>query len=62
MSEETLYMQLVREWTELIGAGTVRPGERLPSVRKACALHKVSPSTVLATYRTLEANLLSGKP
>lgn len=63
MSEETLYMQLVREWTELIGAGTVRPGERLPSVRKACALHKVSPSTVLATYRTLEERgLIEARP
>ncbi|MFB0825272.1 GntR family transcriptional regulator [Chromobacterium violaceum] len=63
MSGETLYQQLVNEWMELIRNGTVRPGERLPSVRKACAMHKVSPSTILQTYRMLEdRGLIEARP
>uniref|UniRef100_A0A8W7P9Q4 HTH gntR-type domain-containing protein n=2 Tax=cellular organisms TaxID=131567 RepID=A0A8W7P9Q4_ANOCL len=54
MSQEPLYQQLVNEWITLIQNGVVRAGERLPSVRKACTMHKVSPSTILLTYRTLE--------
>ncbi|MXR37350.1 aminotransferase-like domain-containing protein [Craterilacuibacter sinensis] len=63
MSSETLYMSLVGEWSALIENGTVRVGERLPSVRKACAIHKVSPSTILATYRALEdRGLIEARP
>lgn len=54
MSNDPLYQQLVNEWITLIQTNVIRPGERLPSVRKACAMHKVSPSTVLQAYRNLE--------
>ncbi|MDN0077535.1 PLP-dependent aminotransferase family protein [Crenobacter sp. SG2303] len=54
MAQEPIYQQLVNEWIELIQKGVVRPGEKLPSVRKACDMHKVSPSTILAAYRALE--------
>ncbi|SMF24616.1 aminotransferase-like domain-containing protein [Pseudogulbenkiania subflava] len=54
MNHEPLYQQLVNEWITLIQNGVMRPGERLPSVRQACAMHKVSPSTILAAYRALE--------
>ena len=63
MSDEPLYQQLVNEWITLIQTGVVQPGERLPSVRKACEMHKVSPSTILMTYRTLEdRGLIEARP
>ncbi|BBF86114.1 GntR family transcriptional regulator [Aquitalea magnusonii] len=54
MNQEPLYQQLVNEWITLIQNGVMQAGERLPSVRKACDIHKVSPSTILLAYRTLE--------
>lgn len=63
MSGEPLYLQLVAEWTTLIRNGTAPPGERLPSVRKACEMHKVSPSTIVAAYRVLEQRgLIEARP
>ena len=63
MSDEPLYQQLVNEWITLIQTGVVQPGERSPSVRKACEMHKVSPSTILMTYRTLEdRGLIEARP
>ena len=49
------YEQYAQEITALIRAGTLRPGDRLPSVRQACATRKVSPSTVFEAYYRLEA-------
>jgi len=51
---DPLYQQVANRLIDLVEQGTLRPGERLPSVRR---LHKqwgVSVSTVLEAYRVLE--------
>lgn len=50
----TLYEQLAGEITTLIQAGTLRPGERIPSVRHLSTSKHVSIATVLEAYRVLE--------
>ena len=50
-----LYEALAREISDSILAGLLRPGDRLPSVRQACATRSVSPSTVFQAYYLLEA-------
>jgi DNA-binding transcriptional MocR family regulator len=49
-----LYQQLADELTELIDRGQLKPGERLPSVRRLAAQRRVSLSTVLQTLQVLE--------
>jgi DNA-binding transcriptional MocR family regulator len=53
-----LYQQLARHLREAIQAGTLRPGDRLPSVRSLSKQHKVSLTTALQTYRQLENDAL----
>jgi DNA-binding transcriptional MocR family regulator len=50
-----LYEQLTREISRAIDIGTLRPGERVPSVRKVSAQRRISISTVTQAYRTLES-------
>ena len=50
----TLYERLAGEITTLIQAGTLRPGERIPSVRHLSTSKRVSVATVLEAYRVLE--------
>ncbi|HYE17754.1 MAG TPA: PLP-dependent aminotransferase family protein [Tepidisphaeraceae bacterium] len=50
----TLYTDVADRVTALITAGTLRPGARIPSVRKLSRQFKVSISTVLQAYRLLE--------
>jgi DNA-binding transcriptional MocR family regulator len=50
-----LYEALARDISESILNGVLRPGDRLPSVRQACASRSVSPSTVFQAYYMLEA-------
>lgn len=49
------YEQLAQEIDALIQGGTLRAGDRLPSVRQTCAGRGVSPSTVFEAYYLLEA-------
>lgn len=49
-----LYEQLVEDLTHLIREGVLRPGDRMPSVRKLTRSHSVSPGTVLQAYGVLE--------
>jgi DNA-binding transcriptional MocR family regulator len=49
------YEQLAGHVEALIDSGTLKPGERLPSVRETIAAHGVSPSTVFEAYYLLEA-------
>jgi DNA-binding transcriptional MocR family regulator len=49
------YERYAQEIAELIQAQTLRPGDRLPSVRQASANRKISPATVFAAYYLLEA-------
>lgn len=51
---QTLYEQLATEITSLIEGGTLRPGERIPSVRHLSTNKRVSIATVLEAYRVLE--------
>ncbi len=48
------YETLAAEIADAIGAGLLRAGDRLPSVRQASASHDVSPSTVFQAYYLLE--------
>ena len=50
-----LYERLAAEVVELVRAGTLRPGERVPSVRRMSERWGVSVPTVLRACRLLEA-------
>lgn len=50
------YELLARELEQQIAAGVLRPGDRLPSVRQACAGRRLSPSTVFKAYYLLESD------
>src|SRR3712207_121461 len=50
----TLYTEVADRVTHLIESGTLRPGQKIPSVRKLSQQFKVSISTVLQAYRLLE--------
>ncbi|MGY1812171.1 GntR family transcriptional regulator [Blastococcus sp. SYSU D00820] len=49
------YEQLRRQFAELIGAGVLDTGERLPPVRQLAADLGLAVGTVARTYRELEA-------
>lgn len=52
--DSTLYRQIADQLGVLIDAGTLRPGQRMPSVRKLHKQMNVSITTVLEAYRQLE--------
>src|SRR5262250_2178327 len=52
---EKLYEQVALRISELIEHGTLRPGERVPSVRKCSEQQNVSIATVMQAYRLLES-------
>jgi DNA-binding transcriptional MocR family regulator len=54
------YERLVTEIRQSIQAGTLRPGDRIPSVRRMSAQRGVSIPTVLQAYRVLEARRIIG--
>ncbi|MBC8106372.1 MAG: PLP-dependent aminotransferase family protein [Anaerolineae bacterium] len=61
--EFTLYEKVVDRIVDLIDHGTLRPGAKLPSVRKLSQQLDVSISTVLQAYRILEdRGKISAKP
>src|SRR6266850_7503916 len=53
--EDTLYKQVALRISELIEHGTLRPGERVPSVRTCSRQQSVSIATVTQAYRLLES-------
>jgi DNA-binding transcriptional MocR family regulator len=53
-SETLLYERVAADVAALIERGALRPGDRLPSVRRLCADRGISVATVLAAYRRLE--------
>lgn len=58
-----LYQQTADKIATLIQTGTLRPGERIPSVRRLSRQHNVSVSTVLQAYLTLEnRGLIAARP
>ncbi|MCF7221410.1 PLP-dependent aminotransferase family protein [Marilutibacter chinensis] len=59
----TRYRALADELARSIRAGVFRPGERLPSVRQACAARRLSPATVFQAYYLLEEQgLVESRP
>lgn len=59
----TLYEQVAAKIEKLIRSGVLRPGDRLPSVRRACAQHGVSLTTVVQAYLSLEnRGLIEARP
>jgi DNA-binding transcriptional MocR family regulator len=62
-AKPTLYRKLADKIEKLICSGTMRAGERIPSVRQACTQHGVSRTTVVEAYRLLEdRGLIEGRP
>ena len=53
--QDNLYHQVATDITRLVDQGTLRPGERIPSVRKLSRQREVSVATVLHAYRLLES-------
>jgi DNA-binding transcriptional MocR family regulator len=57
------YRQIAHKLEALIHSGTLRPGARMPSVRRACAQHGVSLTTALQAYAELEnRGLIEARP
>ena len=54
MPRTPLYQQLAQHYRQAIAAGTLRVGDKLPSLRTLMRLHGVSLSTALQVCRTLE--------
>ncbi len=52
--KETLYESLADELVRLVRGGTLRPGDRLPSVRRMSQQKGLSLTTVLQAYQVLE--------
>src|SRR5437660_4830303 len=62
-AEASLYRQVALRISELIEHGTLRPGERVPSVRKLSGQEEVSSATVMQAYRVLEnEGLIEARP
>src|SRR5690606_24435659 len=58
-----LYHQLAESLQQLIEQGTLRPGHRIPSVRRMALQRDVSISTVIQAYTVLEnRGLLEARP
>jgi len=59
----TLYAQVAGKIEKLIRAGVLRPGDRVPSVRRACDQHGISLTTAVQAYRLLEnRGLIEARP
>lgn len=62
-SHDKLYQQVALRISELIEHGTLRPGERIPSVRELSERDDVSIATVTQAYRVLESRgLIEARP
>jgi DNA-binding transcriptional MocR family regulator len=59
-AERFAYERLAADIGDLIRAGTLRPGDRVPSVRRMSVSRGVSIPTVLQAYRLLEARRFIG--
>src|SRR5436190_20093449 len=60
---DNLYRQVAHRISHLIERGTLRPGERVPSVRRFSEQQDVSIATVTQAYRLLEnRGLIEARP
>src|SRR5438552_3663631 len=61
--DQNLYEQVALRISELIEHGTLRAGERVPSVRRCSHQQSVSIATVMQAYRLLESRgLIEARP
>src|SRR5215813_7215193 len=61
--DHSLYQQVALRISELIEHGTLRPGERVPSVRRCSEQQNVSIATVTQAYRLLESRgIIEARP
>lgn len=57
------YQEVAQQLSEVIRAGTFRPGDRLPSLRETCAQHRISTTTAVQAYLSLEnEGLIEARP
>ena len=62
-SGQTLYQQLADSFAESIHQGTLKPGKRLPAIRRVAQSHQVSINTVLSAWHILEdRGLIEARP
>ena len=54
-ADDTLYMRIFHRIARMIDQGALRPGDRVPSVRRFSRQESVSISTILQAYVQLEA-------
>lgn len=60
---QPLYQQIAQALAQLIHGGTLKAGQRLPSVRETALTHGVSISTAMQAYRQLEEQgLVQARP
>lgn len=60
-SGEPIYQQLVRQLKHAISAGSLQPGDQLPTVRELAEQLVINPNTVARSYRELfAAGLVEG--
>src|SRR5216110_3366346 len=62
-AEDSLYKRVALRISELIEHGTLRAGERVPSVRRCSLQQSVSIATVMQAYRLLESRgIIEARP
>lgn len=62
-NDEPLYETIAANLSALIESGTLRHGDRMPSVRRAARQHKVSVTTAVQAYLSLEnRGLIDARP
>jgi len=62
-SDQPLYQQLADSFAEAIHQGTLKPGKRLPAIRRVAQSHQVSVNTVLNAWQLLEdRGLIEARP
>lgn len=54
-AQRPLYLQIADAVAKLVADGTLRPGERAPSLRRVCSQHGVSMSTAVQAFVELES-------
>ncbi|MCQ5472285.1 DNA-binding transcriptional MocR family regulator [Pantoea sp. AN62] len=63
LPDQRLYQQLADNFAEAIHQGTLKPGKRLPAIRRVAQSHQVSVNTVLNAWQLLEdRGLIEARP
>lgn len=63
LSSDPLYQQLAEHFATAIHQGTLKPGKRLPAIRRVAQSHQVSVNTVISAWQMLEdRGLIESRP